>query len=684
MINRKASLTFTCLTLLLLATTCANGKSLRRGSGAEKEDNNHSHNQSKRHLSVFDAGAFDKDDDNRYIVTFKKGPRPQSVGARSGFEVVGDPIAVFDYAEVILLRTMEDLKRMEERDDVEDVELDQKVYLEAERTPYGIEKVMALDVPDTYVSNRKVCIIDTGYDKDHLDLPSGDTVTGKGAGNLQWSQDGNGHGTHVAGTVAAVGGNDLGVVGVNRNGKLKLHIVRVFNDKGNFVWASGLVQAVNECVDAGANVVNMSLGGGGFLKFENNAYKKVVEERNVLIVAAAGNDGNTEKSYPASYDAVMSVAAVDEDNDIANFSQQNDQVDIAAPGVDILSTIPGNRYRTLSGTSMASPHVAGVAALVWSYFPDKSALDIREALQNSAQNLGSPGRDNVYGHGLVRADRALQYLQGIFTEEPTAAPTNPAPCSDDPKDWHDADGAKYNCAWYAQARNCAVYGDQFERNGNTANEACCACGGGARGTEPPTPKPSSAPTEQPSVSPSNTPTTSSHPSVKPSLVPTAEPTPVVSNSPSEIPSVAFPSEQPSSSLAPSNGPTLSPTASPSEESVECIDYPSYWYDSKGNDCEWYAGEGNCEEYGDKFKNLGKKANEVCCVCGGGKEDTDDDGEDDDEVCKDVKDWHNSLGQTYNCAWYKKWKKFRCLWFGGNFENGGFTAVEACCACEPYA
>ena len=85
-----------------------------------------------------------------------------------------------------------------------------------------------------------------------------------------------------------------------------------------------------------------------------------------------GNDGNTNKSYPASYDAVMSVAAVDEDKNIADFSQQNDQVDIAAPGVKILSTVPGNEYRKLSGTSMASPHVAGVAALIWSYFPGMS------------------------------------------------------------------------------------------------------------------------------------------------------------------------------------------------------------------------------------------------------------------------------------------------------------------------
>lgn len=113
-----------------------------------------------------------------------------------------------------------------------------------EITPYGIEQVMALEVNDTFVDNRKVCIIDTGYDRDHLDLPSGDTITGDSFGPESWYQDGNGHGTHVAGTIAALGGNGRGVVGVNRNGKLKLHIVRFLNDEG-FAYTSDLVRAVS-------------------------------------------------------------------------------------------------------------------------------------------------------------------------------------------------------------------------------------------------------------------------------------------------------------------------------------------------------------------------------------------------------------------------------------------------------
>ena len=104
-----------------------------------------------------------------------------------------------------------------------------------------------------------------------------------------------------------------------------------------------MISQVEACVDAGSNIVSMSLGGGGFSNTENEAYNRIYNDQNVLLVAAAGNDGNSAYSYPASYDAVMSVAAVSSNGNVASFSQYNDQVDIAAPGVDVMSTIPNNR-----------------------------------------------------------------------------------------------------------------------------------------------------------------------------------------------------------------------------------------------------------------------------------------------------------------------------------------------------
>jgi len=303
-----------------------------------------------------------------------------------------------------------------ENEEVESVELDRKRYLMAESTPYGIESVKALSVSDSDVSNRKVCIIDTGYDLGHPDLASDPSVVTGYEGSLtaiDWSSDGHGHGTHVAGTIAAIGGNGQGVVGVNRNGQLKLHIVRVFGDNGDWVWGSTVVAAMDECVAAGANVINMSLGGPVYSSFEAASAESITNNEGVLLVAAAGNGGNGSYFYPASYPDVMSVAAVDSSNNRASFSQHNDQVDIAAPGVGTYSTVPSSSYGTMSGTSFACPHVAGVAALVWSINPSKTNLEIRNALEQSAQDLGATGRDDFYGHGLVRADDAADYLDTI-------------------------------------------------------------------------------------------------------------------------------------------------------------------------------------------------------------------------------------------------------------------------------
>ena len=269
-----------------------------------------------------------------------------------------------------------------------------------------------MSVSDRFVSNRKVCVIDSGYDINHPDLPKGNQVTGKGVRQFQWFEDTSGHGTHVAGTIAAIGGNDRGVVGVNRNGNLKLHIVRVFGTKDEgYVWGSSVLSAAEECQAAGANVINMSLGGSSPSRTARAGFERMYKNGNILLVAAAGNGGNTSYNYPASYDSVVSVAAIDSRKRHASLSQRNNQVDIAAPGVSVRSTVPGGRYANKSGTSMASPHVAGVAALVWSHFPQKSAREIREALEKSAEDLGAPGRDDLYGYGLVRADLALQYLQ---------------------------------------------------------------------------------------------------------------------------------------------------------------------------------------------------------------------------------------------------------------------------------
>ncbi|MDK1287842.1 S8 family serine peptidase [Pseudoalteromonas umbrosa] len=323
---------------------------------------------------------------------------------------------------VVMELTPEQLTSLEKDGNVVTVEVDPKRYVPelidgeiapfAESTPYGINMVQAKLVSDAAAANRKVCIMDTGYMRSHEDLVSAGVTGDDGYGSNDtglWYNDGNGHGTHVAGTIAALGGNGTGVVGVNASGNLKLHIVKVFNDSGRWAYGSDLIEAINQCEAAGAHITSMSLGGSGSSTAERNAFDQSYQ-RGMLHIAAAGNGGNSALSYPASYDNVVSVAAVDSSENKASFSQYNSQVEIAGPGVGVNSTWNNGGYRSISGTSMATPHVSGVAALVWSNYPTCSNVEIRAALNASAKDKGAAGRDTSYGHGIVQAKAAYDYL----------------------------------------------------------------------------------------------------------------------------------------------------------------------------------------------------------------------------------------------------------------------------------
>jgi serine protease len=290
--------------------------------------------------------------------------------------------------------------------------------------PYGVSMVQADQLDDGQTANRTVCIIDSGYDASHEDLPGGSNISGNDSLAGPWDEDGCGHGTHVAGTIAALGGNATGVVGINPGGTIGIHIERVFGSTCGWAYASELMDAANKCRDAGANVISMSMGcatGGPwcYSAAEDAVFQDLYDNDGILSVAAASNDGRNWESYPASYDSVISVAAVDSNEQHASFSNTNNAVELAAPGVGVLSTVPQgcwycdnstNKYEYWSGTSMATPHVSGVAALVWSYDPTLTNAQIRQALQNSAKDLGAAGRDRQTGFGLVQAQAALDYL----------------------------------------------------------------------------------------------------------------------------------------------------------------------------------------------------------------------------------------------------------------------------------
>mmetsp|Transcript_31703 Transcript_31703/g.54068 ORF Transcript_31703/g.54068 Transcript_31703/m.54068 type:complete len:1393 (-) Transcript_31703:224-4402(-) len=310
----------------------------------------------------------------------------------------------------------------------------------AESTPYGINLVNASHVwaktAPAAAEPIKICVVDTGYDLGHPDLPNdvAHNVSGWHQVNTDgstpfdlWDVDGHGHGTHCAGTIGAIGNNEIGVTSVNPDPtKFQFFIGKGLSNSGSGSNAN-VVKAVEACVNAGAKVISMSLGGSGYSS-TTDAFYKDQYDKGVLVVAAAGNSGYDSWGYPAGYSAVVSVGSVMSTRSLSYFSTRNDQVEVAAPGHSVLSTHKNNGYTTMSGTSMACPHVAGVAALLWTHFPQCTNNQIRNAMIQSAREPPSEPRntagwDKYYGWGIVNAGDAYELLkQGC---EVAGGATNP-------------------------------------------------------------------------------------------------------------------------------------------------------------------------------------------------------------------------------------------------------------------
>ena len=261
----------------------------------------------------------------------------------------------------------------------------------------------------------KVGIVDTGIQSSHPDLSGkvANCARSQGplpilAGTIQEGTcaDDNGHGTHVAGTISANTNNGIGVAGVAFNSPLS--ICKALGGPLGTGSTADVANCIRWAHDKGAKVISMSLGGGNSTTLKNAvdyAWKSGGANGSVLI-AAAGNDGDSTQNYPAAYNNVVSVAATDDTDARASFSNANADVEIAAPGVDILSTWNNGGYNTISGTSMATPHVAGVAAIIKSRNPGLTAAGIVSKLDSSVDDLGPAGRDQSFGFGRVNLVKA--------------------------------------------------------------------------------------------------------------------------------------------------------------------------------------------------------------------------------------------------------------------------------------
>ena len=428
-------------------------------------------------------------------------------------------------------------------------------YVDGEMIPWGADRVLQqmwdeIPDPDPQGDDFTICVVDSGLLVSHPDIPF--EATGSNILGMEFDLDEDAtwdkpvayafHGTHISGIMMAKGFNALGLRGIiPRNGKFKLLVARVFGDQMiASARTSSIEKAVEWCADNGANVINLSLASVSPTLNSQLLYTKIAEE-NILIIAAAGNQGTNDPSYPAGYEHVMSVGSVNPDLTRSGFSQYGPSLDLVAPGESIFSTVPSSglladdsttydagpmvftpvsnvpisgeivdcgfgdvvcsealgkvclvehslqlpfhtlalncengggvslivfpgygadelenavmeleysgsipvltvsrdnglrllakrgtlasisftmpAYQSVSGTSMSAAHVSALAAKLWAARPQCSSAQIREALETTALDLGPPGRDDEYGHGLVQGIDAYHYLLSL-----------PAPC----------------------------------------------------------------------------------------------------------------------------------------------------------------------------------------------------------------------------------------------------------------
>jgi hypothetical protein len=258
-----------------------------------------------------------------------------------------------------------------------------------------------------------VGVLDTGVDLMHPDLRP-NLLLDLGydfLSNTPRPQDDESHGTAVAGIIGAVGNNRDGVTGIAW--RVKLLPIKALNSDGRGP-DSAMVKAILYATDNGARVINISSTGSRYSAALETAVQ-YAQDKGALVVAAAGNTGDRDNAinYPAAFDGVVAVSAIDENDQLASFSQRQAYVALAAPGVDVASTAwwgaGRGAYASQSGTSIAAPHVSGAAALLWGLRPDLEAQDIVTALQASADHVGST--DMGYGSGILNVGRAVAMLR---------------------------------------------------------------------------------------------------------------------------------------------------------------------------------------------------------------------------------------------------------------------------------
>ncbi|HEX2050065.1 MAG TPA: S8 family peptidase [Actinomycetota bacterium] len=382
----------------------------------KRKDERPDRDRDKTHIV---AEAVDTAIDFVDAATFAAGQVPLRPGTRR--ETVAYDVNQYDAPIVAASLTESEIDALRANGNVADVEDDGEVYAlpsaqeaqlvveggpapQAETIPTGLPQIKA---PLAWDCSRgkgiSVAVLDTGIDGGHPDLAPNYRGGVSFVPGETTPADGNGHGTHCAGTIAAAL-NGSGVVGVAP--AASLYAVKVLGASGSGSW-SGFIAGLDWCIDNGIRIASMSLGAPS-APTAVEAMCNSAFAQGVLLIAAAGNNGPAEGTVtaPGHYDSVVAVSALTNSNQLAEFSSWGPEVELCAPGVNVLSTLPGGSFGRLSGTSMACPHVSGAAAVAWGGHRYSDNVTIRRLLAWTSDNLGPTGRDPRFGFGRVDAAQA--------------------------------------------------------------------------------------------------------------------------------------------------------------------------------------------------------------------------------------------------------------------------------------
>ncbi len=285
--------------------------------------------------------------------------------------------------------------------------------------PWGLKQIDAdLAWEQSTGEGVKIGVLDTGIDSKHPDLKGRVKRGVSFVDNVLITDDDNGHGTHCSGIIAAKKSNEEGIFGVAPDALV--FPIKILNYKG-VGTTSAILSGLEWCINEGIQIISMSFRIPGVEKRSVALEQacQVAWEQGIILVAATGNDQEENPQWsvgwPARFETVLGVGAVDKVGTIASFSSTGQGVDLVAPGVDILSTYRGSRYRMISGTSQAAPHVAGAAALLKAYRPSLTNEDVYKVLRETTDPLSVPEPDDTYGSGVLNASWAIGQLDTVLS-----------------------------------------------------------------------------------------------------------------------------------------------------------------------------------------------------------------------------------------------------------------------------